>query len=140
MAAITSVGGQAVALQGDFSKPDAIARSFDEITSMDGRLDILINNAAAFKFNAIETITVEGFHRHFDLNVLGLLLATQAAGKLMGSGGIDRQHRVCVSSMSAARSTVYAAGKGAVDSITTALIQRARTKAHSCYQPQPRRR
>ncbi len=122
VSAIQAAQGQAVALQGDFSKEEDIAQSFAFIQNTYGKLDILVNNAAVFKFNALETINAQEFHRHFDLNVLGLLLATQAAVRLMGpDGGSIINIGSVVASMSPARSSVYAGTKGAVDSITTAL-------------------
>src|SRR5882762_3356986 len=66
---ITSAGGKAVAFQGDVAK----------------RLDILVNNAGIYEFSPLESITEEQFHKHFDLNVLGLILASQAAAKLFDS-------------------------------------------------------
>src|SRR5260370_16465669 len=85
---ITEKGGKAIAVQADVSKPQDITRLFAETKKAYGKLDILVNNAGIYEFGALESITPEHFHKHFDLNVLGLILTTQEAVKLMnGEGG-----------------------------------------------------
>src|SRR5579863_5924843 len=80
---ITANGGKAVAIQADVSKLEDIRRLFAETKAAYGKLDILVNNAGIFEFAPLEAITPEHFHRQFNLNVLGLLLTTQEAVKLM---------------------------------------------------------
>src|SRR5437016_14612437 len=84
---ITSAGGKAVAVQGDVARKADIERLFAETKKAFGRLDILVNNAGIYEFSPLESITEEQFHKHFDLNVLGLILASQAAAKLFDSAG-----------------------------------------------------
>ncbi len=74
---ITRGGGQAVAVQADLSKPVDIQRLFAEGRKAFDRLDVLVNNAGVYEFAPLEAITPEHFHRLFDLNVLGLILASQ---------------------------------------------------------------
>src|SRR5437667_9244107 len=81
---ITGKGGKAIAAQADVSRPGDIERLFAETKAAYGRLDILVNNAGTYEFAPLDTITPEHFHKQFDLNVLGLILATQAAVKLIG--------------------------------------------------------
>jgi 3-oxoacyl-[acyl-carrier protein] reductase len=76
---IVKAGGQAWAVQGDFSKPEEITRTFAEIETKHGKLDVLVNNAGVAGFGPLERVTAEEFHRLFNLNVLGLLLSTKAA-------------------------------------------------------------
>lgn len=119
---ITAAGGKATAIQGDFSKPEDITRTFAEIKSTHGKLDILINNAGVYKFSPIDQVTPEDFHHHFNLNVLGLLLATREAVSLIGpEGGSIVNIGSVVASMAPAGTSIYSATKGAVDSITIAL-------------------
>ncbi len=80
-------GGQAWAVQGDFSKPEDITRTFAEIEKKHGKLDVLVNNAGVAAFGPLESVTAEQFRWLFNLNVLGLLLSTQAGVKLMSEGG-----------------------------------------------------
>lgn len=122
VAAIVKAGGKATAVQGDFSKPEEITRTFAEVKKQHGKLDILVNNAGIYSMAPIESVTPEDFHRQFDLNVLGLLLSTQQAVKLMGAnGGSIINIGSVVASMAPAMGSVYSATKGAVDSITISL-------------------
>jgi 3-oxoacyl-[acyl-carrier protein] reductase len=119
---ITSKGGKAIAVQGDVSKQKDITKLFAETKQAYGKLDILVNNAGIYEFAPLESITPEHFHKQFDLNVLGLLLTTQEAVKLIGpEGGSVINIGSVVGSMPSALGSVYSATKGAVDSITIAL-------------------
>ena len=84
---ITSKGGKAIVVQGDVSKQADITRLFAETKKAYGKLNILVNNAGVYEFAPLEGVTEENFHRHFNLNVLGLLLTTKEAVKLMGPEG-----------------------------------------------------
>ena len=119
---IVAAGGKAVAIQGNFSKPDDITRNYAEIKKQFGRIDILVNNAGVYQFGAVEETTPEEFHRQFDLNVLGLLLSVKGASPLFpAEGGSIINIGSLVASMAGAYTSVYSATKGAVDSITVAL-------------------
>jgi 3-oxoacyl-[acyl-carrier protein] reductase len=119
---ITSKGGKAIAVQGDVSKPGDIVKLFAETKKFYGKLDILVNNAGIFEFLPLEAITPEHFHKQFDLNVLGLLLTTQEAVKLIGAdGGSIINVSSIVGPMPAPTASVYSASKAAVDAITVSL-------------------
>jgi len=122
VADIVAAGGTATAIHGDFSKPDEITRAFAEIKQQFGKLDVLVNNAGVYSFSPIEEVTAEEFHREFNLNVLGLLLATKEAVKLIGpEGGSVINMGSVVASMPPANSSIYSATKGAVDNLTLSL-------------------
>jgi 3-oxoacyl-[acyl-carrier protein] reductase len=119
---ITAKGGKAIAVQGDVSKSKDITNLFAETKKAYGKLDILVNNAGIYEFLPLESITAEHFHKQFNLNVLGLLLTTQEAVKVIGpEGGSIINIGSVVGSMPSAMGSVYSATKGAVDSITIAL-------------------
>src|SRR3954471_3233090 len=84
---IVGNGGRAVAIQANVAKDADVRRLFAETKKAYGKLDILVNNAGVYEFAPLENITAEHFHKQFDLNVLGLLLATQEAAKLFGPDG-----------------------------------------------------
>lgn len=84
---ITKAGGKAFAVQADLSRKSEVESLFAEVKRAFGALDILVNNAGVYEFAALENITEEHFHKQFNLNVLGLILASQAAVKLFGSEG-----------------------------------------------------
>ena len=122
VADIQSRGARAVAIQADVSKPEDVKRLFAEAKKAFGRLDVLINNAGIYNFVALPAITPEHFHKHFDLNVLGLIMATQEAVKLFGPEGGSIVNISSVASTAAlAGSGVYSATKAAVDSLTRTL-------------------
>ena len=124
VAEITSNGGKAMAVQGDVAKKSDIDRLFAEARKAFGRLDILVNNAGIYAFGPLETVTEEQFHSQFNLNVLGLLLASQKAVELFDSSGgsiINVSSVVGVSPLPGA--SVYSASKAAVDAITKSLAK-----------------
>lgn len=119
---ITEKGGKAIAAQADVSKPKDITRLFAETKAAYGKLDILVNNAGIYEFAPLESVTAEHFHKQFDLNVLGLLLTTQEAVKLIGpEGGSITNISSIVGQMPVETASVYSATKAAVDALTVAL-------------------
>jgi 3-oxoacyl-[acyl-carrier protein] reductase len=124
VAEISARGGRAIAVQGDVSKPTDIERLFSAARRSFDRLDILVNNAGTYEFAPLESVTEPHFHKHFDLNVLGLLLAIKEAVKHMGpEGGSVINISSLASSMRMPNSAVYAASKAAVEAITGVLAK-----------------
>jgi 3-oxoacyl-[acyl-carrier protein] reductase len=124
VAEISGRGGKAIAAQGDVSKQADIERLFSETKKAFGRLDILVNNAGVYELAPLEEVTEDHFHKHFNLNVLGLLLTTKEAVKHMGpEGGSVINIGSVASSLRTANSTVYAATKAGVDAITGVLAK-----------------
>ncbi len=121
VAAITAAGGKAVAVGGDVSKTAESQAIIDAAIKNYGRLDILVNNSGVYEFAPLEAITEEHFHRHFNINVLGLLLTTQAAVKHIGEGGSIINVGSAITRIKPASTAVYTATKGAVDMITSVL-------------------
>ena len=119
---ITANGGKAITVQANLSKPEEIERLFAQSKKAFGRVDILVNNAGAYEFLPLEKVTAEHFHKYFDLNVLGLLLASQAAAsQFASSGGSIINISSIVSTLAIPQSSVYSGTKGAVDAITRSL-------------------
>src|SRR3984957_17266015 len=121
VAAITAAGGKAVAVGGDVSKAADAQGIIDAAIKNYGRLDILVNNSGIYEFGAIEAITEEHFHKQFNVNVLGLLLVTQAAVKHLGEGGSIINIGSVASRITPPTSAVYSGTKAAVDVITIVL-------------------
>jgi 3-oxoacyl-[acyl-carrier protein] reductase len=121
---IKQQGGKAIAVQGDVAKPQDVTRIFSEAKRAFNRLDVLVNNAGIYEFAPIESVTLEHFKRHFDINVLGTVLAIQEAVKLMGpEGGSIINIGSIVGAMPVASASIYSASKAAVDAITISLSQ-----------------
>ena len=120
---ITAAGGKAVAVAGDVSKAAEAQGIIDAAIKNYGRLDILVNNSGVYEFGPIEGITEDQFHRMFNINVLGLLLTTQAALRHIGEGGSIINIGSVVSSLTPPTSSIYTATKGAVDAVTGVLAK-----------------
>jgi 3-oxoacyl-[acyl-carrier protein] reductase len=119
--AITAAGGKALAVQGDVSKAAEAEGLIDAAIDAFGRLDILVNNSGVYTMGALADITEEAFHRMFNVNVLGLLLTTQAASKHLGEGASVINIGSAITALLMPDSAVYTGTKGAVDAITGVL-------------------
>jgi 3-oxoacyl-[acyl-carrier protein] reductase len=123
VADITANGGKALAVQADMAKKTDIERLFAETKKAFGPLDILVNNAGVYEFLPLESVTEEHFHRQFNLNVLGLILATQEAAKQFDAKGgsvINISSVACTSTPPA--SSVYSATEIALNCTTTQFL------------------
>jgi 3-oxoacyl-[acyl-carrier protein] reductase len=124
VAAIESSGGRAVAVQGDVAKADDVRRLLAETSKAYGRLDVLVNNAGVYRFDALEDVTEDEFHREFDTNVLGTILTTREALRLFGpEGGSVINISSVASENPVPSSVVYSATKGALDAVTRVLAK-----------------
>jgi 3-oxoacyl-[acyl-carrier protein] reductase len=124
VARIVQGGGKAVAVQANVARKADVERLFSEAKKAFGRVDILVNNAGVYEFIPLAEVTEEHFHKHFDLNVLGLILACKEAVRHFGSaGGSIINIGSTASSVTMPNSTVYTATKGAVDAVTRTLAK-----------------
>ncbi|HEU0009839.1 MAG TPA: glucose 1-dehydrogenase [Verrucomicrobiae bacterium] len=121
---ITDNGGRAIAVKANVAKKAEIDHLFAETKKAFGPIDILVNNAGIYEFSPVEEITEEHFRKLFDLNVLGLTLATQAAVRQFNpAGGSIVNISSIVSTMGVPAAAVYSGTKGAVDAITRSLAK-----------------
>jgi 3-oxoacyl-[acyl-carrier protein] reductase len=123
VAAITAADGKAVAVGGDVSKAADAKGIVRAAIEAFGRLDILVNNSGIYEFSPIEEITEEHFHKQFNVNVLGVLLTTQAAVPHLGEGASIINISSAVTRITPPASAVYSGTKGAVDAITGVLAR-----------------
>jgi 3-oxoacyl-[acyl-carrier protein] reductase len=123
VSAITAAGGKAFAVGGDVSKAAEAQGLIEAAIKQFGRLDILVNNSGVYEFLPIGAITEEHFNKMFNVNVLGLLLTTQAAVKHLGEGASIINIGSVVSSLTPPNSAVYTGTKGAVDALTGVLAK-----------------
>jgi 3-oxoacyl-[acyl-carrier protein] reductase len=111
-----------VAVQANLAQKPDIDRLFAETRKAFGRLDILVNNAGIYEFTPLEKVTEEHFHKQFNLNVLGLILATQKAAEAFdSSGGTVINIGSVAGTKPVPGASVYSATKAAVDAITKSL-------------------
>ena len=122
VAEIEKAGGKAVAIQADMSKSDDITRLFAETKQALGTPNILVNNAGVFQFDPLESVKSDEFHRQFNINVLGPILASREAATYFGEdGGSIINVSSIVSTRAYPQSVIYSATKGALDSVTRVL-------------------
>jgi len=121
---IAGKGGRAVSVQADMAKANDVERLFSDAKTAFGRLDIVVNNAGVYEFMPLEQVTEAHFHRQFDVNVLGLILAAKEAVKHFGAEGGSIVNISSVASTAAPpNASVYSATKAAVDAVTRSLAK-----------------
>lgn len=121
---IATRGGTAIAVGANISRDAEVAALFDTVQQRYGQVDILVNNAATFSSGPFEAITADEFKRLFDTNVRGLLLVTQAASPLFSPlGGAVINLTSFVGTVAPAYMALYAATKGAINTITKTLAK-----------------
>lgn len=124
VAQITAKGGKAVAVQGDVGKAEDVKRLFEKTKETFGSLDILVNNAGVYRFEPLEQVTEDEFHREFNTNVLGTILSTREAIKYFGAdGGSVINISSVASTLTPPQSVVYSATKSALDGVTRVLAK-----------------
>ena len=127
---IVKNGGTAVAIQGDLSNSIDVKNLFEITKKTYGTLDVLVNNAGVYQFAPIENVTEDEFHRQFNINVLGPILAIQEAVKLFGiEGGSIINMSSVVSKNPTPMGSVYSATKSALDSLTQSLAKELGAKS-----------
>ena len=103
------------------SKATDVTRLFNEVDSTFGRLDVLVNNAGLFRFDAFTEMTEESFHLHYNINVLGSILTVQEAIKRFGADGGCHQSKLDRGVESRGWTLLYASAKGAIETLTRGL-------------------
>ncbi len=122
VAEITGKGGKALAVQGSVAKAAEMAALFAATKKEFGKLDVLVNNAGVFAFSPLENFEEAEFHREFDINVLGMILATKEALPYFSEAGGSVINLTSIVSLGRmANSVIYAATKAAIDSVTRTL-------------------
>ncbi len=121
--AITAFGGKAVAIQGDVSIAAQAQGLIEAAVKHFGRLDILVNNSGVFDVAPVEHVTEDQYRRLFDVNVLGVLLTTQAAIKHLQEGGSVINISSSITSLRTPGTSIYTATKAAVNAISGILVK-----------------
>jgi 3-oxoacyl-[acyl-carrier protein] reductase len=122
--AIESSGRMGFAVQADAADADAVKSAVNETAKRFGRIDVLVNNAGTAIPKAFEDATLEEMNRVIDINIRGVLVATQAALKHMPDGGRIISIGSCVGERTMTPGlAAYAATKGAVKMFTQGLAR-----------------
>jgi len=121
---IREAGGKAITVRGNVADAGDVERLFRETEKAFGAPSVLVNNAGVYRFGALADVTPEEYHRQFDINVLGTLLATREALKhFPQSGGSVINISSIAASSAMPESSIYSATKAAVEQITRALAK-----------------
>ena len=119
--AADAIGGSA--LRTDITDPGAVDLLVQHALEKFGRLDILVNNAAAFCSGNALDISISDFDRVFAVNVRGTFLCSQAAARVMieSEGGSIVNISSLGGKLAFCDMAVYCASKGGVDALTRGL-------------------
>ncbi len=123
VSAIEASGGKGAALRANVAKPEDLAAMFSTVKEHHGKVDILVNNAGVYGFTPLDTITAEEFRRYFDVNVMGMLLATKEAVLLMPDGGVIINIGSNMGEIAPPNGSVYVATKASVNAVTRSLAK-----------------
>jgi 3-oxoacyl-[acyl-carrier protein] reductase len=136
--AIEATGRKAFAVQADAADADAVRSAVEQTAKTFGRIDVLVNNAGTAIPKAFEESSLEDIDRMFDINVRGVLVATQAALKHMPDGGRIISIGSCVGErMMTPGLTAYSATKGAVKMFTQGLSREVGRRGITVNNVQP---
>jgi NAD(P)-dependent dehydrogenase (short-subunit alcohol dehydrogenase family) len=120
--AVTAIGGNAAAIQGDTSNLADLDRIYSTVKAQAGHIDVLAANAGVYEFAALGEITEEHFDRTFNTNVRGLLFAVQKALPLLTKGSSVILTGSMVSIKGFPACSVYNASKAAIRSFARGWI------------------
>jgi NAD(P)-dependent dehydrogenase (short-subunit alcohol dehydrogenase family) len=124
VADIRAKGGQADAVGGDLSTPDAAHKLAEAVKALGiAKLDILVNNAGVAQLAPLEAQTVEDFDRHFAINVRAPYFLTQQLLPLLGEGSSVIFLSSVVARVAFDGTSAYSATKGAIEVVTRNLAK-----------------
>jgi NAD(P)-dependent dehydrogenase (short-subunit alcohol dehydrogenase family) len=120
---IQNAGGTGFIVQADVADPSAVERMVLQAEGLVSSIDVLVNNAAAFNRSSFLDVNLEDFDASFNTNVRGVYYLSQ----LIAKGMVQRRQGsiIHISSILATltipQRSVYAATKGAIESLTKAM-------------------
>ncbi|HTQ78066.1 MAG TPA: 3-oxoacyl-ACP reductase FabG [Burkholderiales bacterium] len=89
-AAVREAGGEALVVLGDLGAPKDVAAMAEQALARFGAIDILVNNAAIRPESALEKLSLEDWHRVFDVNLHSAFALTKAFVPGMKQRGFGR--------------------------------------------------
>lgn len=117
--ACRSAGGEAVAVRADLAEMHGVTTLFDQVMARFGRLNILINNAAAASGLAtFDAATEELYDETFATNTKAVFFAIQLAARRMADGGRIVNLSTINASIGSPETAAYAGSKAAIEAFT----------------------
>lgn len=124
VANIIELGGQAIAVQADVSKPEDVEKLFNESVKVFSKVDILVNNAGIYDVVMLEQLTIEVLQANINTNLIGTILCAQKALEVMKNEGGNIINISSTVSLNPLPGTlIYAATKAAIDNVTKVLAK-----------------
>ena len=136
---LAETGSQVVAIPTDVTDEGQVVALFERVIARFGRLDILVNNAAAFGGGRIDQVSLQAWDQVIGVGLTGAFLCTREAFRIMVDAGGGRI--VNIGSISGQRARMHAApytvAKHGIWGLTqsTALDGREYGIAASCLSP-----
>jgi 3-oxoacyl-[acyl-carrier protein] reductase len=135
---IEQTGGKAVAFQADAANAEEVKSAVEKTVAALGGIDVLVNNAGTAIPKKFEDATLEEINRVVDINIRGVMVATQAALKHMNDGGRIIMIGSCVGERLMTPGLVpYSATKGAVKMFSQGLSREVGSRAITVNNIQP---
>jgi len=135
---IEQAGGKAIAFQADAADADAVRGAVEKTVAALGGIDVLVNNAGTAIPKKFEDATLEELDRVIDINIRGVMVATQAALKHMKDGGRIIMIGSCVGERMMTPGLVpYSATKGAVKMFSQGLSREVGSRGITVNNIQP---
>ena len=135
---IEQAGGKAIAFQADAADADAVRGAVEKTVAALGGIDVLVNNAGTAIPKKFEDATLEELDRVIDINIRGVMVATQAALKHMKNGGRIIMIGSCVGERMMTPGLVpYSATKGAVKMFSQGLSREVGSRGITVNNIQP---
>jgi len=136
--AIEAAGGKAIAILADAADVNAVKGAVEKTVATFGQLNVLVNNAGTAIPKTFEETTLEEMDHMINLNLRGILVATQAALKHMKSGDRIIMIGSCVGERVMTPGLVaYSATKGAVKMFTQGLSREVGSRGITVNNVQP---
>src|ERR1700683_4853980 len=136
--AIEQAGGKAVAFQVDAADAEAVRDAVEKTVAALGGIDVLVNNAGTAIPKKFEDASLEEINRVIDINIRGVMTATQAALKHMKNGGRIIMIGSCVGERMMTPGLVpYSATKGAVKMFSQGLSREVGSRGITINNIQP---
>jgi NAD(P)-dependent dehydrogenase (short-subunit alcohol dehydrogenase family) len=113
----------AIAWEADVSEAAQIEETISAAAREFGRLDVLVNNAATYIPKSFDELSLEEWHKVFEVNLTAYFIGSRAAAREMRRQGGGSIVNVCSvhRTISEPNSGAYAASKGGVAQLTRNL-------------------
>jgi 3-oxoacyl-[acyl-carrier protein] reductase len=131
-------GGKAIAIQADAADAAAAKAAVEKAVTTFGKLDVLVNNAGTAIPKLFEEAALEEIDRVIDINIRGVMIATQVALKNMNDGGRIIMIGSCVGERTMTPGlAAYSATKAAVKLFTQGLSREVGARGITVNNVQP---